>query len=81
MHVNLPPVEQKVWDERKKRTGGDGRFHNPCQVLPNHMLNSDSFTSGFWNLLAGGLMVSSDPASSHPLTLALVDGTRFRAMP
>jgi hypothetical protein len=81
MRVNLPPVEQKVWDEWKKRTGGDGRFHDPCQVLPNHMLNSDSFTLGFWNLLRSGLMVSNDPESSHPLKLAGLDGTRFRAMP
>jgi hypothetical protein len=81
MPTHLPPVEQKVWDEWKKRTGGDGKFHDALLVLPNHMLNSDSFTSGFWTLLQSGFLISSEPEPSRPLTLAGLRGTRFRAMP
>jgi hypothetical protein len=81
MRAHLPPVEQKVWDEWKKRTGGDGRFHDPCLVLPNHMLNSDSFTLGFWTLLQSGFLVGSEPVPSRPLTLARLRGSRFRALP
>ncbi len=81
MRAHLPPVEQKVWGEWKKRTGGDGRFHDPCLVLPNHMLNSDSFTLGFWTLLQSGFLVGSEPVPSRPLTLARLRGPRFRALP
>ena len=81
MHAHLSPVEQKVWDKWKKRTGGDGRFHDPRLVLPNHMLTSDSFTLAFWTLLRSGLLISSEPMPSRPLTLARLQGIQFRAMP
>jgi hypothetical protein len=81
MHAPLSPVEQKVWDEWRKRTGSDGRFHDPCLVLPNHMLNSDNFTLGFWTMLQSGLFVSSEPVPTRPATLALLNGGRFRALP
>lgn len=81
MRAQLPLIEQRVWDEWKKRTGGDGRFHDPCLVLPNHKLTSDRFTLGYWTLLQRGLLVGDEPVPSRPQTLARLGGSRFRALP
>lgn len=79
MYGSLQANEKRVWDIWQGKTHGDGQFHDVCDVLPQHMHNSDSATLGFWGLLGKGLLIPKRRLDWQPLTLAALCGQEFRA--